>query len=121
VQVVYPEARAYLQPPSFSGAWQGKLNRKQGKLQIGELKSGEYFGNFTAEDGELDIALLLEQSLALSANGAQLPSNRLLFTWQDGGGERGHGWLMIDEAGAELEGSSGFGERIDGFSWNFSR
>ena len=60
------------------------MERKRGQLHLGKLRAGEYFGNFSADDGSLDIALHLEQSSALSSTGAQMPSNRLLFTWQDG-------------------------------------
>lgn len=121
VVTVYPDAEAYSTPPDFTGAWQGQVERKSGKLQVGQLRAGEYFGNFSAADGSLDIALYLEQSNATTATGASLPSNRLLFTWQDGNGERGHGWLKIDRGGRKLEGASGFGEAIEGFTWSFTR
>ena len=121
VQVVYPDALAFEVPPDFTGSWLGRLNRTRGELEIGSLKTGEYFGNFTASDGSLDVALLMEQSWAVTENGAQVPSNRLLFTWQDGAGERGHGWFHIDQRSEKLGGSSGFGEAIEGFDWEFSR
>ena len=119
--VVYPQAEAFDPVPSFTGAWSGKVERKQGELQLGILRAGEYFGNFTAADGSLDIALHLEQSSATTASGAQVPSNRLLFTWQDGEGGRGHGWFTIDREGSALEGSSGVGQAIDGVAWLFER
>jgi hypothetical protein len=119
--VVYPEAEAFDSEPSFTGAWSGKVERTRGELQLGQLRAGEYFGNFTAEDGSLDIALHLEQSSATTPNGAQVPSNRLLFTWQDGEGGRGHGWFKIDRQGATLAGSSGVGEAIEGIAWLFER
>ena len=121
VLVSYPDAEAFEPPPEFSGAWTGKVERKHGELQIGQLRAREYFANFTADDGSLDIALHMEQSMTSTANGAQVPSNRLLFTWQDGSGQRGHGWFKIDEAGARLDGSSGLGERVDGYVWLFLR
>lgn len=120
-EVVYPKAEAFEPPPVFAGAWRGKLAGHRGELQLGELRRGEYYGNFTADDGALDVALLLEQSMALIENGASVPSNRLVFDWQDGTGERGHGWLLIDQRGQKLSGGSGFGEAIEGFSWVFGR
>ena len=120
-EIVYPRAEAFEPPPVFAGAWRGKLAGHRGELQLGELRRGEYYGNFTADDGALDVALLLEQSMASLENGASVPSNRLVFNWQDGTGERGHGWLLVDHSGRELIGESGFGEAIEGFSWTFRR
>ena len=120
-EVVYPKAEPFEPPPVFAGSWRGKLAGHRGELQLGELRRGEYYGNFTADDGALDVALLLEQSMALIENGASVPSNRLVFDWQDGTGERGHGWLLVDQAGHKLTGASGFGEAIEGFSWTFRR
>ena len=119
--VAYPPADAYDTPPDFNGEWKGSVERKRGQLHLGKLRAGEYFGNFSADDGSLDIALHLEQSSAASSTGAQVPSNRLLFTWQDGTGKRGHGWFKIDETGDALNGSSGLGELVDGQIWLFTR
>lgn len=118
---VYPPAEAYDRAPQFVGTWRGQVGELSGELRIGELGPRRYFANFTSDNRRLELALLLDQSLAEAEGGASLPSNRLLFTWQDGEGSRGHGWLKITLAGDRLAGSSGPLESIDGTSWNFER
>ena len=121
VTVQYPEAKSFAEPPIFVGAWKGTLGDFRGELQIGELSPREYFGNFDVGDGRHDVALLMEQSIVQSSSGGALPSNRILFTWQNGMGERGRGYLLIDESSTRLRGASGEGGAIEGMKWDFTR
>ena len=120
-RAVYPDAEAYSAAPVFEGSWRGRISDWEGELLVGELSARKYFGNFSSAVGNKEIAVLFEQSVAVNANGASLPSNRLVFTWQDGQGQRGKGWVKIDEAGRRLEGSAGFNESIEGQRWSFER
>ncbi len=120
-QAIYPEAEPYEAAAGFVGTWRGRVGEYEGQLRVGELSQGRYFGNFAAADGRLELALLMDQSLVTSDAGATLPSNRALFTWQDGAGNRGHGWLKIASKGDALSGSSGELESIDGWAWQLSR
>lgn len=120
-RAVYPNAEAFAQAPEFEGTWRGKIDRYQGELRIGELSPHRFFGNFSSDHGGIDLALLMDQSSVQTLGGTSMDSNRLLFTWQDGEGARGHGWMKINERGELLLGESGPLEQIEGSEWKFER
>ena len=65
----------------------------------------------------------MRQVEATAGDGKLAPSNLVEFTWQDGHGDRGAGWLLVNRAGSALTGSFGHGEGVtDGAgSWTFVR
>lgn len=119
---VYPTAQAYERDPTFSGEWIGDVGANPGTLALGELGPGSLFGSFKADEGVLEYVLLLEQTMVEAAGGGIVPGNRLTFTWQDGLGGRGHGWLLINRDDSALTGSFGYGKATEGLgTWTFVR
>jgi hypothetical protein len=101
-----PPAAAYETPSDFAGEWIGEVEGQVGTLTITSLGPGRYRGLYEGEDIEIDYVLLLEQDLV---GNQAMPGNRTLFTWQDGRGGRGEGWLLINREDSALTGA--FGER----------
>ena len=58
-----------------------------------------------------------------SRDGQPAPSNLVEFTWQDGHGDRGAGWLLVNREGSALTGTYGRGEgNTDGAgTWTFMK
>lgn len=118
----YPDPAVYEQDPEFAGEWLGEVAGVSGELDVGDLEPGKYFGNFKADDGSVNYVLLLEQTFVEQENGGRAPSNRLLFTWQDGRGGRGNGWLLINREDTAITGKFGYDEAVDGLGdWSFIR
>lgn len=103
-----PPAEAYETPSDFSGEWIGEVEGQVGTLTISSLGPGRYRGRYEGEDVKVDYVLLLEQDL-LPMGSDSIPGNRAVFTWQDGRGGRGEGWLLINREDSALTGA--FGER----------
>jgi hypothetical protein len=119
---VYPDAEAYERDPSFAGEWLGDVTDVPGVLTLGELSPGSFFGSFKADAGRPEYVLLLEQTMVDDPGGGIVPSNRMTFTWQDGLGGRGHGWLLINREDTALTGSFGYDKATEGLgSWTFIR
>lgn len=119
---VYPPAEAYEIDPTFAGDWIGDAGSIGGELTIGQLSEGEFFGSFQADDERTQYVLLLEQSMVEQPGGGLVPSNRVTFTWQDGLGGRGHGWLLINREDTALTGSFGYDKATAGLgTWTFIR
>jgi len=110
-----PPAEAYETPSEFTGEWIGEVDGQVGSLTITPLGPGRYRGLYAAEGVDIEYVLLLQQDLV-----QLVPGNRALFTWQDGRGGRGEGWLLINREDSALTGA--FGERglIDR-PWTFIR
>jgi hypothetical protein len=118
----YPSADFYEVGPTFAGEWIGEVGQLPGELSLGELSPGNYFGRFKADAEKTEYALLLEQTMIEAPGGGLVPSNRLTFTWQDGLGGRGHGWLLINREDTALTGSFGYAQATDGLGgWTFIR
>lgn len=114
-----PPAAAYDAPSSFAGEWIGEVDGQVGTLTITPLGPARYRGLYEGEDVEIDYVLLLEQDLVPSGSDP-MPANRALFTWQDGHGGRGEGWLLVNREDSALTGA--FGERgMMDRPWTFIR
>lgn len=122
VEPIYPEATVYDRDPQFIGEWVGEVGGVWGILTLGELEPHRYFGSFTADDGSVEYVLMLEQSLVRDDRGAEAPSNRVTFTWQDGLGGRGRGWLLVNREDTALTGSYGYDNAVQGLGdWTLMR
>lgn len=114
-----PPAAAYDMPSSFRGEWIGEVDGQVGSLTITPLGASRYRGLYAAEGVAIEYVLLLEQDL-VPINGSSVPGNRALFTWQDGRGGRGEGWLLINREDSAITGA--FGERgLIERPWTFIR
>ena len=119
---VYPDALAFDHAPHFVGSWSGTAAGVQGRLTIGELDELRYSGQFEGNGSSVRYILLMDQSLAASESHGAVPSNRVVFTWQDGAGGRGKGWLLINREGTRLTGSSGYVSATEGHGqWALER
>jgi hypothetical protein len=118
----YPPADVYDIDPEFAGEWAGHVGGAAGTLKIGELDERSLFGSFVSKDGSTEYTLLLEHTYVDTEEGGEVPSNRTTFTWQDGLGSRGKGWLLINGEDTALTGSFGFGVATTGLGdWSFER
>ena len=118
----YPPASVYDIDPEFGGEWIGDVDGLPGTLTVGELDERSYFGSFVTDAGGTEYTLLLEHTYVVSEDGGEVPSNRVTFTWQDGLGSRGRGWLLINLEDTALTGSFGYGVATEGLgSWSFVR
>jgi hypothetical protein len=121
-QTNYPPASVYEIDPQFAGSWSGDVDGLPGTLTIGELDERSYFGSFQTSDQTVEYTLLLEHTYVDTDNGGEAPSNRTIFTWQDGLGSRGKGWLLINREDTALMGSFGYGVATQGLGeWSFVR
>ncbi|WP_181233146.1 hypothetical protein [Enhygromyxa salina] len=118
----YPPASVYEIDPQFAGEWDGDVDGLPGTLNIGELDDRSFFGSFVTHDNATEYTLLLEHSYVDTEDGGEVPSNRVTFTWQDGLGSRGKGWLLINREDTALTGSFGYGVATEGLGeWSFVR
>jgi|GEM_PF-1336422 len=118
----YPPASVYEIDPEFGGEWSGDVDGFSGTLLLGTLDERSYFGSFVTSDGALEYTLLLDHSFVVTEQGSEAPSNRCTFTWQDGLGSRGRGWLLINRDDTALTGSFGYASATEGLgSWSFVR
>lgn len=129
-----PPAEVYDQPPKFTGRWAGKVADVPGTLDISFIGNGTYRGVYRGERVHLQYILKLEQTMHEDERGranpapgnladgrAAKPTNRITFTWQDGRGGRGIGWLMINRGSSALTGAFGEGAGHIGGTWTFLR
>lgn len=114
-----PPAAAYEAPSNFAGEWIGEVEGQVGTLTITSLGTGRYRGLYEGEDVEIDYVLLLEQDL-VAVGSDRMPGNRAVFTWQDGRGGRGEGWLLINREDSALTGAHGDHGMLDR-PWTFIR
>ncbi len=101
-----PPAEAYDVASDFTGQWRGEIDGEVGLLEIKSLGQGRYRGLYEGQNVRIEYVLLLEQDLVPTGQ-SELPGNRAVFTWQDGHGGRGDGWLLINRADTALTGVSG--------------
>jgi hypothetical protein len=118
-----PAAEAYDAPSSFVGTWLGEVDSLSGTLTLKDLGGGRMYGVFLA-DGEA-TTLSLSGNQATAAPAPELPehpANLLEFTWQDGRGGKGRGFLLVNREDTALTGSHGFDTAALGAGeWTFIR
>lgn len=115
-----PPAEAYDRPVDFAGEWIGEVEGSEGTLTIDSLGPNRYRGVYEVDATPTRYVLALEQTMVPQGD-ATVGSNRVTFTWQDGRGGRGDGWLLINREGTALTGEFGEGEGHSGGSWTFIR
>jgi hypothetical protein len=108
-----PPVAAYETPIQFTGEWLGEFGEITGMLAIKALDEGRYYGLFDGESEPVQYVLNMEQSPTETDAGATF-GNRVLFTWQDGRGGRGQGWVLINREDTALTGEFGFAESVAG-------
>jgi hypothetical protein len=118
-----PPAELYRVPSNFAGDWIGEVGTVMGALEVRRIGHAKYYGSYSADDASIRYVLRLEQAvLAAEEGGDEVGANRVVFTWQDGRGGRGRGWLLINEEDTALTGESFFGdEGGSGLAWQFIR
>jgi len=104
-----PVAEAYPTPSEFRGRWLGESDDSLGFLEIQELGGGRYYGRFSSDDRLRKYVANMTQIMAIDGE-EQVPGNVLRFTWQDGRGGVGSGWLMVDEDSSALTGELVYGD-----------
>jgi len=101
----HPVPEAYDRGSNFAGAWVGESNHVLGTLEVRSLGPGRYYGKFTSDDKLTKFVCNMKQPLVtLADNTSQLPGNLVEFTWQDGRGGQGAGWVLINPADSALAG-----------------
>jgi hypothetical protein len=101
----YPPADVYGVPVSFVGEWLGEVGGVEGTLRVSELGRARFYGQFRADDGAIQYSFKMEQRLENDQ-----PTNLVELSWQDGRGDLGLGWLLINREDSALTGSLGRGE-----------
>lgn len=101
---VYPEG-----PSNFAGEWVGESAGVFGTLAIERLEGDRYAAQFVGDDGLTRFTCEMRQMLATPPNGGEVsPSNLAVFTWYDGRGGRGSGWVLINREDSALSGEIRF-------------
>ena len=118
----HPPPQVYAEETDFSGEWRGEVGDVTGVLRIEQLGDGRYYANFRGETRPVKYILNLDQIPGQGPDTAAAPSNLCLFTWQDGRGGRGEGWLLINREHSALTGTFGRGGGNTGMGvWTFKR
>lgn len=101
-----PPAESYDVPSNFAGIWVGEADGAAGTLEVEAVSEGRYHGVYTGDDAEIEYDLELEQDLVPSGE-TTIAGNRVTFTWTDGHGGEGQGWLLINREDSALTGALG--------------
>jgi hypothetical protein len=119
----YPEAEVYVPPTPVHGQWRGEVDGVAGTLRVQDLEGSRYYGLFEAGGVGRRYVLNMERLPAAGPDGSPAPSNLVRFTWQDGRGDRGDGWLLVNRDGSALTGSFGRGDgnTSGAGDWTFMR
>lgn len=125
----YPPAQGYAVGSDFAGVWVGEVNGIAGELSVQRMGSQRYYGYFRGESKQARYTLALDQQAIADGEEAQAKlkgtgtaSNLCLFTWQDGHGGRGAGWLLINREDSALTGTFGRNTAHSGVGqWTFIR
>jgi len=113
----HPPPEVYDQPIDFSGQWGGEVDGVTGQLRVDRLSDGRYYANFRGTSRPERYILSMTQERADD----QL-ANVCSFTWQDGRGAVGAGWLLINREDTTLTGTFGRGGSMSGMGvWTFVR
>ena len=113
-----PPAEVYDDAPVFAGVWEGAVDDVEGTLRLDRISDGTYRGLYRSSALSVEYILKCEQTIEDEAG---QPTNRLVFTWQDGRGGRGTGWLLINRDSSALTGAFGEGAGHVGGTWTFLR
>lgn len=115
-----PTAEVYADGPSdFAGEWVGESAGVFGTLKIERLGAARYYGRFVSDDGFTRFVVNFSQLMATPAEGGdKAPANLATFTWQDGRGGQGSGWVLINPEDSALSGEIRYGGVG---AWNFVR
>jgi hypothetical protein len=105
-----PPAEVYEQPVAPAGEWRGEVGGLQGTLDLTPLGRDRFRGVFQARGRSMIYVLNIVHVRAPDKQGVPAPSNLLRFDWQDGRGDRGAGWLLVNEDGSMITGSFGRGD-----------
>lgn len=105
-----PPAEVYEEPVAVQGEWRGEVGGLQGTLDLTPLGRDRYRGVFEARGRSMLYVLNVVHVRAPGKDGEPTPSNLLRFDWQDGRGDRGAGWLLVNEDGSMITGSFGRGD-----------
>ncbi len=117
----HPPPQVYEVPIDFSGRWRGEVDGAAGTFQIDRLSEGKYYGNFHAKGGKRYILSLVQERAQLDQTEPQL-ANVCSFTWIDGRGSEGNGWLLINREDTTITGTFGRGGSMSGMGvWTFVR
>jgi len=118
-----PPAEVYETPVEIVGTWRGEVGGSSGSLEVERLDAQRLRGLFEAASTGRRYVMSMQQVKAPAPDGTLAPSNLVQFTWQDGHGDRGEGWLLVNRDGSALTGSYGHGEgNTDGAgAWTFVR
>jgi hypothetical protein len=103
-----PVAEAYAKPSDFAGEWVGESNAVLGSLKVKALGGGgdgprRYYGQFAGDDGTTRFVLNFQQPL-VTVGALGIAGNLARFTWQDGRGGSGDGWVLINPEDSALTG-----------------
>ena len=119
-EATHPPPEVYGETTDFSGEWRGEVGDITGALRIESMGDNRYYANFRGEDRPVRYILSLDQIPGELAGDGTAPSNLCIFTWQDGRGGRGEGWLLINREHSALTGTFGRGEGTTGMGvWTF--
>ena len=120
VDITTPTAEVYPDGASdFTGAWVGESAGVFGSLEVERLDPDRYYGRFTSQDGLVRFVCNMRQvQVAPEPGGAMTPGNLVVFTWQDGRGGRGQGWVLINRENSALSGEIRHGGAA---AWDFVR
>ncbi len=118
-----PPAEVYVPPVEVAGEWRGEVEGVEGTLTVDDLAGNHYRGMFVASGIARRYVLNMEQLQGPDDGGAQGLTNLVKFQWQDGRGDRGEGWLLVNREGSALTGSFGRGEGATSGAgeWTFVR
>jgi hypothetical protein len=105
-----PNAEVYEKPVAVNGEWRGEVGGLAGTLDLTPLGRDRYRGVFEASGRSMLYVLNVVHVRAPGPDGAPMPSNLMRFDWQDGRGDRGAGWLLVNEDGSTITGSFGRGD-----------
>lgn len=118
-----PPAEVYVPPVEVAGKWRGEVAGVEGMLTVDDLAGSHYRGMFVASGITRRYVMNMQQVDAPGEGGTLVLTNLVKFTWQDGRGDRGEGWLLVNREGSALTGSFGRGEGATSGAgeWTFVR
>jgi len=118
----HPPPEAYESPSDFAGKWRGEVDGIAGQLRIDRLSEGRYYANFRGRERPERYILSMTQTRAEMGEGDMVLANVCSFTWQDGRGAVGTGWLVINREDTTITGTFGRGGSMSGMGvWTFVR
>jgi hypothetical protein len=113
-----PSAEAYARPSNFVGEWVGESHSALGALKVNSLGPGRYYGQFVGDDGTTRLVLNMQQAMVAPEGASEaIPGNLARFTWQDGRGGRGDGWVLINPEDSALTGEIRLGNLAQAMSF----